>query len=102
MKKSEAIEIARATHEVELNRANTHFSNVNKSKSVWWIEVPLRKLDDHETINLVVEKSGKVTLLQVPTKALFVAAFNFESCVCVGHCRYCDVQDISQQHRLLS
>ena len=67
MKKSEAIEIAKVTHKVELKRANTHFSTVNRSKSVWWIEVPLQKLDDHRTINLVVEKSGKVTLMQVPT-----------------------------------
>ena len=70
MKKSEAIEIARAMHDVVLDKANTHFSNVNKSKSVWWIEVPLQKLNDHQTINLVVEKAGDVTLLQVPTEFL--------------------------------
>ena len=70
MKKSEAIEIARTTHDVVLDKANTQFSSVNKSKSVWWIEIALRKLDEHQTINLVVEKSGTVTLLQVPTEFL--------------------------------
>ena len=70
MNKNEAIEIARTTHNVELERANTHFSNVNQKKPVWWIEFPLRKLDEHNQINLVVEKSGVVTLLEVPTSFL--------------------------------
>ena len=70
MNKNEAIEIARTTHSVKLERANTHFSNVNQKKPVWWIEVPLRKLDEHNQINLVVEKSGVVTLLEVPTSFL--------------------------------
>jgi len=40
MKKSQALAIASADHKIDLDKANTHFSRVNKTKPVWWIEVP--------------------------------------------------------------
>ena len=68
LKKAKSLELARSKYGVVLENANTHYSKVNAGKAVWWIEIPIAKIEKFEVINLVVEKSGDVTLLEVPTK----------------------------------
>lgn len=68
MKKSEAMDIVRSTYQIELENANTHFSKVNKSKPVFWFENPVKKIHEHQFINLLTEDEGDVSLLEVPCK----------------------------------
>ena len=69
MIKSEAIALAKDKFNFELNNSNTHFSKVNAAKPVWWLEIPLSKINDPSLseINLLVENNGQIDLLQVPT-----------------------------------
>ena len=45
-----------------LNRRNTHFSNVNTSKPVWWLNVPLRKFKDELHLLLAKGNGGLIWL----------------------------------------
>ncbi|MDA7859259.1 hypothetical protein N9B05_05500 [Mariniblastus sp.] len=68
LNKAKSLELARSKYGVVLENANTHYSKVNAGKAVWWIEIPIAKFEKFEFINLVVEQSGDVTLLKVPTE----------------------------------
>ena len=45
-----------------LNNRNTRFSNVNASKPVWWLNVPLRKFKDELHLLLAEENGGLIWL----------------------------------------
>ena len=45
-----------------LNGQNTHFSSVNARKSVWWLNVPLRKFKDELHLLLAKENGGLIWL----------------------------------------
>ena len=45
-----------------LNNRNTRFSNVNGSKPVWWLNVPLRKFKDELHLLLAKENGGLIWL----------------------------------------
>ena len=45
-----------------LNRRSTHFSSVNASKPVWWLNIPLRKFKDELHLLLVKENGGLIWL----------------------------------------
>jgi len=70
MNKKEGIELAREKYNIDFNSANTHFSKENLAKPVWWFEIPLSRIQNEkiQIINLIVDDSGEVVLLQVPTK----------------------------------
>ena len=55
LKKAKSLELARSKYGVVLENANTHYSKVNAGKAVWWIEIPIAKIEKFEFINLVVE-----------------------------------------------
>jgi len=69
MNKKEALEFARVKYGIDFNSANTHFSKENSAKPVWWFEIPLSKIQNEkiQIILLIVDNSGEVNLLQVPT-----------------------------------
>jgi len=53
MNKSEAIaRIARGTHSSEITAGSIHFANVNSSKDVWWLDVPLAKISSGGSVNI--------------------------------------------------
>ena len=66
MKKSEALVLAKEKYGVDFNQTNTHFSNVNSAKPVWWFEIPLSKIENNRF--LITEHSGGVNLLAIPIK----------------------------------
>ena len=80
MRKSEAIALAKDKFNFELNNSNTHFSKVNAAKPVWWLEIPLSKINDPSLseINLLVERNGQIDLLQVPTMFFKDHLFGFK------------------------
>ena len=45
-----------------LNHQNTHFSNINKTVPVWWLEIPLRKVGKQLHIILRQEDGGLIWL----------------------------------------
>ena len=47
-----------------LNRRSTHFSSVNASKPVWWLNIPLHKFED-ELHLLLVKENGGLTWLRI-------------------------------------
>lgn len=59
-----------------LNRANTHFANINQARrDIWWFDVPLTKVegpDAEEIINLLLYNrfSSQIHHLRVPTSYL--------------------------------
>ena len=53
-----------------LTNQNTHFSNINASKNVWWLDIPLEKInsDRESSINILLYEynSASLFLLVVP------------------------------------
>lgn len=72
MKKTDALIIANGSFDSLFTNKNTHFSKVNKAKPVWWLEIPIRKLDDPSLpdINLLLEENGTLKWLRVSTSVL--------------------------------
>ena len=75
MNKSEAI--ARASKRdgaAGLDSGTTHFANVNSSKRVWWLDIPLEEIKPvgDENINLLLYdgRSDQLHHLRVPTAFL--------------------------------
>ena len=61
-----------------LNLQNTHFSNVNKTVPVWWLEIPVRKVGKQLHILLRREDSGLIWL-RCPPGTLGGDAFRYRS-----------------------
>lgn len=62
--KSQIIEYIRNTYDaVSLNSGNTSFSNINKSKKVWWFNVPVPKFD--EEVNLLLKGDEEIYWIQL-------------------------------------
>ncbi len=53
MKKKELIDYINQNYQVTLDVSNTSYSNINKSKNVWWLNVPMNKFteDVHLLLN---------------------------------------------------
>lgn len=53
MKKKELIDYINQNYQVTLDVSNTSYSNINKSKNVWWFNVPVNKFteDVHLLLN---------------------------------------------------
>jgi len=69
MNKSEAIKLAVDKFDLNPKSESIHFSSVNKTKPVWWFEIPLAKIvsTSVQEINLITESSGVINLLKIPT-----------------------------------
>ncbi|GLT17045.1 hypothetical protein GCM10007938_08220 [Vibrio zhanjiangensis] len=72
MKKSEAMRKASVIYGVDFQSSNTHFSKINKSLPVWWLEVSLKKVNSTKIQNLffLLEDGDSIHLLNIPTKFL--------------------------------
>jgi hypothetical protein len=72
MEKSDAIRRINQLYKIaELNNRNTHFSNINSAKDVWWFDIPLKKASQNadRLIHLLLydHRSKKLHYLRVPT-----------------------------------
>jgi hypothetical protein len=71
---NKAYAIARAGGPEHLDVKHTQFSNINAAKDVWWIDVPLSRLDDSalEQVDLLLfdDRSSELHHLVVPTEYL--------------------------------
>jgi hypothetical protein len=69
--KREAMSAINRTFQLALANSSTHFVNVNASKSVWWLDIPVQKFTSgrNETLDLLLVSDDAKTLhhLQVPT-----------------------------------
>jgi len=76
MNKSEAIaRIARLPGGSGITASRVHFANVNSSKDVWWLDIPVGKLSQAGNSNITLllydHRSGKLHYLDVP-KTYFI------------------------------
>jgi hypothetical protein len=55
MKKKELIEYLNKEYNAALTNSNTSFSNINKSKNVWWFNVPVSKFKSEVNLLLKIE-----------------------------------------------
>lgn len=44
MNKNQLIDYINHNYNADLTSSNTSFSNINKSKEVWWLNIPTHKL----------------------------------------------------------
>ena len=74
MKRSEAIALINSRYgSARLNRRDTHFANINARKPVWWLEIPIHKLEGSvRAINLLLydHRVDDLHYLKVPTEYL--------------------------------
>ena len=69
MNKAEAIaRIARRTNLSEFTSGSIHFANVNSSKDVWWLDIPLGKISSGGSIAFLLydDRSDQIHFLEVP------------------------------------
>lgn len=64
MTKSELIQYINKNYGFGLNSGNTSYSNINKSKSVWWFNVPVSKFK--EDVHLLLNTQTKAIWVQLP------------------------------------
>ncbi len=64
MIKKQLIDLVNQKHKGDLNSRNTSFSNINKSKKVWWFNVPLVKFK--EDVNLLLNTDSKAYWICLP------------------------------------
>ena len=72
VEKREAIRCKNQLYKVdELSNRNTHFSNINAAKDVWWFDIPLRKVSPsaERILHLLLydHRSKELHHLRVPT-----------------------------------
>ena len=75
MNKSEAIaRIARCTNSSEFTSGRIHFANVNSSKDVCWLDIPLAKISSGGSINIGLllydHRPDQLHCLEVPKSYL--------------------------------
>jgi hypothetical protein len=72
LSKSEAMATINREFGTPLSNGTTHFANINSSKSVWWIDIPVEKFTSgqYRSIDLLVFNSESKQLhhLQVQSK----------------------------------
>ena len=62
--KKEIADFINSTREANLNRANTSYSKINKSKAVWWFNVPVHKFTDD--VHLLLDTTTFVIWIHLP------------------------------------
>ncbi|MFH4969333.1 hypothetical protein V8G61_14100 [Gaetbulibacter sp. M240] len=62
--KKEIIDYINATKGAYLNNANTSYSKINKSKAVWWFNVPTDKFN--ADVHLLLNTESKVIWIKLP------------------------------------
>lgn len=56
--------------------ANTSFASINKSKEVWWLNIPVGKFE--EQVNLLLQGEDKVIWIQLPINFVANLASKFK------------------------
>ena len=64
MTKNQLISHINNIHNSRLDNSNTFFSNINKSKSVWWFNIKISKFDSD--VNLLLKAEEYVLWLFLP------------------------------------
>ena len=67
--KKEIADFINATNETNLNRANTSYSKINKSKEVWWFNVPVHKFTDD--VHLLLDTTTFVIWIHLPKNFVY-------------------------------
>lgn len=72
-KKSEIIDIINPKYDASLTTKNTFYSYVNKSKKVWWFNVPVVKFN--EDVNLLLNTTDRVIWITLPQGSINLNLF---------------------------
>tara|TARA_R100000687_G_C6418645_1_gene149882 strand:- start:674 stop:1039 length:366 start_codon:yes stop_codon:yes gene_type:complete len=75
--KSQAIEYVQTNFEpTSITSSNTSFSSINKSKQVWWFNVPVQKFEGE--VNLLLKGSSEFIWIQLPANFVNNLASKFK------------------------
>lgn len=75
--KSQIIEYLKNTYPAtSLNSSNTSYSNINKSKQVWWFNVPVQKFVGE--VNLLLRGNEEVIWIHLPPQFVNNLASKFK------------------------
>jgi hypothetical protein len=68
VKKSQAIAIVNEQNKQSISNKTTVFANINNAKSVYWFDIPLKRLNSKESLNILTYDSQheKLYYLEVP------------------------------------
>tara|TARA_R100000935_G_scaffold29362_1_gene49658 strand:+ start:12251 stop:12607 length:357 start_codon:yes stop_codon:yes gene_type:complete len=64
MTKNELIDFVNHKYNGHLSAANTSFGSINKSKEVWWLNIPVHKFNDD--VNLLLNAPNYALWLSLP------------------------------------
>ncbi len=64
MNKFEIIEYINKTCNEKINKSNTYFSNINKSKPVWWFNINVKKFNND--VNILLNCNEQVIWIFLP------------------------------------
>ncbi len=75
--KSQLIEFVQSNFgDRTVRSTNTSFASINKSKEVWWLNIPVGKLE--EQVNLLLQGEDKVIWIQLPKNLVANLASKFK------------------------
>jgi hypothetical protein len=64
MTKAQIIQQINAEYKTGLNNFNTSYSSINKSKKVWWLNIPVHKFDND--VNMLLSSEHYILWLYLP------------------------------------
>jgi hypothetical protein len=76
MKKTEVIQYINKINNLNLSSADTFFSSVNKSKSVWWLNIKTTKFKNE--VNLLLNANDKIIWVFLPKNFVNKLDSNFK------------------------
>lgn len=73
--KKSTIDFLNKNHDASLNNKNVRFSSINKSKNVWWFNIPMKKFN--EEVNLFLFDENKTIWINLPKNFCLNLTDNF-------------------------
>jgi hypothetical protein len=73
--KKSTIDFLNKNHNASLNNKNVRFSSINKSKNVWWFNIPMKKFN--EEVNLFLFDENKTIWINLPKNFCLNLTENF-------------------------
>lgn len=75
--KSQLIQYIQSTFgDMTVKSSNTSLASINKSKEVWWLNIPVGKFE--EQVNLILQGGDKVIWIQLPKNFVTNLASKFK------------------------
>ena len=65
-RKQQLIDYIKQTYKADINTKNTCFSSINKTKAVWWLNIPVSKFE--QQMNLLLDSDSTTIWIVLPKK----------------------------------